>query len=222
MFRPSLLATLTAAAAAACLLGPAALAGPAASIPAAPAAAVPTPDADPIFERGKFELQLTDGAFFSLQHTANRRPNIDYELSVIRVGLMLDSPHPGGTFLRGNDELLLEGTGGPIFQGPGTGLGSLSILYRRNFLAPGAKLVPYFDLGGGGLYSNAYRNQVQQAIGSKFEFDLQAAIGLRYRLTRHWTADGEFAYRHISNAHFAERNLGTNAIGGLLGASYSF
>ena len=215
MFRPSLLASLTTAAT--FLLGPCALAGSTSPVPSAP-----LPETDSIFERGKFELQVTDGAFYSLQKTSDRRPNIDYELSVIRVGLMLDTPHTGGTFLRGNDELMLEGTGGPIFQGPGTGLGSLSFIYRRNFLAPGARLVPYLNLGGGGLYSNAYRNQVQQAIGSKFEFDLQASVGLRYRLARHWTLDGEFAYRHISNAHFAERNLGTNAIGGLLGASYSF
>lgn len=177
---------------------------------------------DPIFHRGALELQVTDGAIYSLQYTGLRRPNIDYELTVVRLGYMLDSPHAGGSFLRGNDELMLEGTGGPIFQGPGSGLGSLSIIYRRNFLAPGAWLVPYLNLGGGGLYSNAYRDQVQQAIGSRFEFDLQASVGLRYRLARHWTVDGEFAYRHISNAHFAERNLGTNGIGGLLGASYSF
>ena len=142
---------------------------------AEPAPTIPPPDTDPIFRRGALELQTTDGAFFSLQHTANRRPNIDYELTVIRAGYMLDSPHQGGTFLRGNDELLLEGTGGPIFQGPGTGLGSLSIIYRRDFLAPNAWLVPDFAVGGGGLYSNAYRDQTQGAIGSKFEFDLQPA-----------------------------------------------
>ena len=186
------------------------------------AARLTSTDADSIFERGAFDLQVTDGAIFSLQRTGLRRPNIDHELTVLRVGYMVDSLHRGGSFLRGNDEFLLEGTGGPLFQGPGSGLGSLSIIYRRNFLAPGAWLVPYLTLVGGGLYANAYRDQVQQAICSKLEVNLQASVGLRYRLARHWTLDGEFAYRHISNAHFAERNLGTNGLGGLLGASYAF
>lgn len=190
--------------------------------PPEPAPAASAPETDPIFQRGTFDLQLVDGAVYSQQHTGQRRPNIDYELTAIRFGYMVDSPHADGTFLRGNDEFLLESVGGVIFDGPGTALGGLSVVYRRNFLAPGARAVPYLNLGAGGVYCDAYHNQVQQALGSKFEFDLQASIGVRWRLARHWTLDGEFAYRHLSNAHLAERNLGTNAVGGLFGASYAF
>lgn len=180
------------------------------------------PKGDPIFQRGKFELQVMDGAVYSLQYTGLRRPNIDYTVTTLRVGYMIDSLHAGGTFLRGNDEFLVEAVGGAIFQGPGNALGGLSILYRRNFLAPGARWVPYLNLGAGGVYSDAYHDQVQKALGSKFEFDLQASVGLRYRLATRWTLDGELAYRHLSNAHLASRNLGTNALGGLLGVSYGF
>ena len=178
--------------------------------------------ADPIFQRGALELQLVDGVEYSLQNTSARRPNIDYEVTALRLGYMLDSPNTGGTFLRGNDEVLLEAVGGPIFFGPGTALGGLSILYRRNFLAPDARWVPYINAGGGGVYSDAYHDRVQRALGSPFEFDLQGSVGLRFRLAAHVSLDGEVAYRHLSNADLAPRNYGTNGIGGVFGVSFTF
>ena len=176
---------------------------------------------DPMFHRGVWDLQVAEGAEFSLQNTSVIRPNIDYELTIIRLGHMLDTPH-GSNFLRGNNEFMLEAVGGPMFQGPGSALGGLSIVYRRNFLSPGARVIPYLDLGAGGVYSDASHDRVQQALGTPFEFDLQAGVGVRFRLGLGWTLDAEFSYRHLSNAHIVDRNLGTNAIGGLLGASYSF
>ena len=176
---------------------------------------------DPMFHRGVWDLQVAEGVEFSLQSTNLIRPNIDYELTIIRLGYMVDTP-PGSNFLRGNNEFILEAVGGPMFQGPGSALGGLSIVYRRNFLSPGARVIPYLDLGAGGVYSDASHDRVQQELGTPFEFDLQAGIGVRFRLGLGWTMDAEFSYRHLSNAHVVDRNLGTNAIGGLLGASYSF
>ena len=190
--------------------------------PSDQAPVAPSPDLDPVFHRGVFELEVLDGVEYSVQRTTFLRPNIDYELSVIRAGYMLDSPHRGGSFLRGNDEVLLEAVGGPIFQGPGSALGGLSVVYRRNFLAPGARLVPYINMGVGGVYSDAYHDQVQRALGSKLEFDLQGALGLRFRVSERISLDGEASYRHLSNADLSSRNYGTNAIGGLLGVTFTF
>ena len=162
-----------------------------------------------------------EGAEISLQTTSVIRPNIDYQLTVLRLGYMLDTPH-GSNFLRGNNEFMLEAVGGPIVQGPGSALGGLSIIYRRNFLSPGAKVVPYLNLGVGGAYSDAYHQPAQQALGSAVEFDLQASVGAHFRVSPRWSLDAEFAYRHLSNAHLAERNLGTNGIGGVLGFSRAF
>jgi lipid A 3-O-deacylase len=189
-----------------------------------PPAPAPAPPAalDPAFQHGVLELQLVDGAEWSEQDTGPLRPNIDYELTALRLGYMLDAAHNGGTFLRGNDEILLEGVGGVIFHGPGTGLGGLALLYRRNFLAPNARIVPYIMGGGGGLYNDAYHDQEQRALGSKFEFDLPASIGVRFRVTPLISIDAEIAYRHISNADTAARNLGVNSIGGVVGMSYTF
>jgi opacity protein-like surface antigen len=175
-----------------------------------------------IFNAGTFELQVADGLEFSQQRTGPLRPNIDYELTVLRLGYMIDSPHQGGTFLRGNDEIQLEGVGGAIFTGPGKTLGGLSLVYRRNFLAPGARLVPYLSGGGGGVYCDSYLDHQQRALGSAFEFDLQAGLGLRYRLATRVTLDAEVTYRHLSNADTAARNFGVNSIGGVVGASFTF
>ena len=190
--------------------------GPPTDTPPAPA-----PVVDPAFQKGAYDLQLASAFELSLQHTHLRVTNFDYELTIIRAGYMLDTPH-GSNFLRGNDEIMLETEGGPIFHGYGSALGGLSIVYRRNFLSPGAKIVPYLNLGAGGIYSDAYHDKVQQSLGGKFEFDLQVSAGAHFRLSPRWSIDAEFAYRHLSDAFITERNLGTNGIGGVLGVSRAF
>ena len=82
--------------------------------------------------------------------------------------------------------------------------------------------MPYISGGGGGVYCDAYHEHPQRALGSPFEFDLEANVGLRYRLTEHVSLDAEVDYRHISNADTADRNLGVNSIGGVVGMSYTF
>ena len=134
---------------------------------------------------------------------------------------MLDTPH-GSNLLRGNNEIMLETEGGPIFHGYGSALGGGSIVYRRNFLSPGAKIVPYLNLGTGIIYSDAYHDKVQRSLGGRFEFDLQVSAGAHFRLSPRWSIDAEFAYRHLSDAFITERNLGTNGIGGVLGVSRAF
>lgn len=191
-------------------------AGPAAT----PKETVPA-ETDPLFHHGAVEVQFMAGALLSLQRTSYLRPNFDYAPVVLRLGYMADDVYGRG-FFRGNDELMIEAIGAPIFVGPGTALGGLSLIYRRNFLSPGAHVVPYFTAGVGGIYSDAYHDQNQRALGSPFEFDLQGAVGVRFRLAPQWTFDTEFSYRHLSNAGLADRNYGTNAIGGMVGLSYGF
>ena len=116
----------------------------------------------------------------------------------------------------------MEAISGPIYTGPGTFLSGLSLDYRRNFVPPSARVVPYIDLGLGGVYSDASHQRTQRALGSPFEFDLQTGLGLRYRFDAKWSIDGEASYRHLSNADIASRNYGTNALGGLIGFSFSF
>ena len=93
---------------------------------------------------------------------------------------------------------------------------------RYNFIQPNARLVPYFQIGGGGLYIDSYKDQSQRLIGQAFEFNLQAALGLRYLINDKWAICIEGAYRHISNADLAPRNIGLNSVGGFAGVSYFY
>ena len=186
-----------------------------------PKVAVSPDDLLATFHRGALELQVAFGTELSSQETSELRPNIDYGLAVVRLGYMLDNVRGRG-FLRGNDEVMIEAIGGPIYTGPGSALGGLCVMYRHNFVPGAGRFVPYLNVGAGGIYSDASHQRVQRALGSPFEFDLQAGAGLRYRLNPRWSLDGEISYRHLSNADIAPRNYGTNALGGLLGASYAF
>ena len=82
--------------------------------------------------------------------------------------------------------------------------------------------MPYVTFGAGGVYDDVYHERTQRIIGAPGEFDLQAAVGLRFRVSTKLTLDTEFSYRHISNADFANRNYGTNGLGGMVGLSYGF
>ena len=190
-------------------------AGPA--LVAAPAAS----DVD-LFHTGGLELQAISGPLFSQQPTHSARPNFDYELTAVRIGYMLDTPRGHG-FFRGNDEVLFEASGAAIFQGPGTAIGGASFLYRRNFIQPGSSFVPYFGVNLGGIYSDIYHDETQRALGSAFDFNLGAHLGVRYLIgTSGWSADAECAYRHISDASITRRNDGIDAVGGLIGISRFF
>ena len=201
-------------------LSGAALAGPA---DVSKSSVVPVEQDDTAFRKGALDLQITSGVLFSVQPPSLFRPNLDYDLGVVRVGYMFDNPYGHGVF-RGNDEFLLEAAGGSVFHGPGSGLGGIGIIYRRNFLFSGVQswLVPYLEGGGGGIYSDAYHSPVQHVLGAQFEFDLQGGLGLRFRLTRKWSLDAEANFRHLSNADLASRNYGANNLGVLIGLSRSF
>ena len=184
---------------------------------------VPVAETDPAFARGAFDLQVASGVLFSVQTPSLRRPNIDFDLGAVRFGYMLDGPNGRG-FLRGNDEFMVEAAGGSIFHGPGSGLGGISLIYRRNFLIPAVQpyVVPYLEIGGGGIYTDVYHSPEQHVLGAPFEFDLQSSLGLRFRLTRKWSLDAEANFRHLSNADLANRNYGVNNLGVLVGVSRSF
>lgn len=172
------------------------------------------------FDKGQHEFQALAGAFFSANFDSSR-DDFDLASAHVRIGWMLNTPKGSG-FFRGNCELLLEAFGGPVIHGPGNGLVGASLLLRYNFVQPDARLVPYFQLGGGGIYSDAHKDHSQSLIGAPFEFNLQASLGLRWFCTERCAVAVEGGYLHISNASLADRNIGVNCLGGLIGVSLFF
>ena len=91
-----------------------------------------------------------------------------------------------------------------------------------NFVQPGWRFIPYVQGGVGIVYTDAYKDETQQAIGQAIELTPQCSLGLRYLINKNWSLDGEAMFHHISNAGLAKRNRSINAVGGFVGVTYFF
>ncbi|MDD5350228.1 MAG: acyloxyacyl hydrolase [Chthoniobacteraceae bacterium] len=202
-----------------CLLGcSSTFAGPASLLaPAAP------PDDGP-FAKGALELSLSGGFLYSPICATKGRPIFAYGQGDLSLGWMLSDPAPllGWNALRGNWEALANVFGAGVTRGPSGFLGGGRALLRYNFVQPGSKWVPFFQVGAGVLGDTVYEDHTQRLIGSGFEFTLVADAGLRYCFTPRWAAVLLADFEHISNANTASRNLGVNAVGGTVGVSWFF
>ena len=125
-----------------------------------------------------------------------------------RYGWILTAPHGPG-FLRGQFEYAVDVV--PVFlvvQRTGTayGFGLNPFALKWNFTKP-RKVVPYFELGGGTLFTNDY---VPPGT-SHVNFTSSGALGLHFLRNKYnWSA--EIRFMHISNAGLADLNPGINTL----------
>ena len=177
---------------------------------------------EPAYVKGTREIEVLGGAFSSVNNATRKRPQVSFALTSVRAGWMLNDVRSG--FFFGNEELLIDVFAGPILKGPGSIMTGATLILRHNFVTgPDRFFVPYYQMGLGGLYSDAANaDRVQFGIGSTFEFNLQATLGARWRVNRSWSINTEIGYRHISNAGFDSRNGGVDAVGGFLGLGRMF
>ncbi|HSU86881.1 MAG TPA: acyloxyacyl hydrolase [Chthoniobacterales bacterium] len=173
------------------------------------------------FSRGAKEFQNVSGAFFFFDTTQNNRPAIDFALDSLRLGIMLNDPWQAGP-LSGNFELLGEIFGGGIFNGPGDVMAGATLVMRYNFVQPHARLVPYLQIGAGGVYTNIGEEESRGLISLPVEFNLQGIVGARVMLNDRWSLVLEGAYRHISNAEIKKPNYGIDSGGGNVGLGFFF
>jgi hypothetical protein len=143
-------------------------------------------------------------------------PTFDYIPITARFGWYLTDPlAPGAvSMLWGNTSGIVTKGFGSYFTGP-----SVAFRYERR---PDRDWVPYFQIGSGLAFNDAYKDKGQRAIGSVNEFCDQFEAGVRYRITGSMSLDTEVAYQHISNARLAGRNLGVNNVAFLTGFTYTF
>lgn len=177
------------------------------------------PDEFP-FTRGTVEVEIGAGAFGSIGTKGTpTRPDVGYALGQVRLGLMLSDVMGSGCF-RGNVEGLLGAYGAGIFSGPGDDIFGAEFMLRWNFVQPNWKIVPFFQVGGGGAYSDmAEDDAVQHLIGSDLSFTFAGEVGFRYLVSRNFAITGGVEFRHISNADTSDRNRGLNSLGGTIGIS---
>lgn len=172
--------------------------------------------------KGVREIEVLGGAFTSVNYATRKRPQFDFALATVREGWMLNNVRSGIFF--GNEEFLLDAFAGSILKGPGTVMAGATLILRHNFITrAGAFFTPYYQMGVGGLYSDAAdADRVQFGIGTTFEFNLQATLGARWRIDPVWAVHTELGYRHISNAGLDSRNGGVDAVGGFIGLGRTF
>ncbi|MDY7035347.1 MAG: acyloxyacyl hydrolase, partial [Thermodesulfobacteriota bacterium] len=174
------------------------------------------------FTKDRKYLQVISGSLFSPFALAARTDVMNYAQTNVRLGWMLNSPPPSKSFLRGNVEAIFELSNSIIYKGSGNYIGGFSTLFRYNFIQPDGKLIPYIQAGAGVVYTDAYKDRSQTAIGQAIEFTPQASLGLHYLIRTNWSIEAEAMFHHISNADLDERNHGINAFGGFMGLTYYF
>ena len=170
-----------------------------------------------VFQKGQWEAGGGAAAFFGPFAATKNRPTHDYALAVGNVGYMLSDVKEWG-WARGNFETLCELFAGPVFVGRGNYVAGMTLWGRYNFVQPGWKVVPYGQIGAGAGATDIDQN----VIGQVFQFNLNAAVGLRYFIRPDLALNGEYRYQHISNANTGPRNIGLNSQGFYLGVSKFF
>ncbi len=154
---------------------------------------------------GGHELQVWTGG----GHGINGTQSGDGVWNVgFRYGLILTKPHGPG-FLRGRLEYAVDAV--PVFlvvQKTNTAYGvGVDPFAFKWALDTHRSVVPYFELGGGTLFTNT---KVPEGT-SRINFTSSAALGLHFLRSKH-NISTEVRYMHISNAGLATPNPGINTI----------
>jgi hypothetical protein len=126
----------------------------------------------------------------------------------LRYGLILTNPHGPG-FLRGRLEYALEAVPAfVVFQKTNTAFGAgVNPFAFKWMLDARHKVSPYFEIGGGTLFTNV---KVPEGT-SQINFTTTGAVGLHFLGNKH-TISTEVRYMHISNAGLSKPNPGINTI----------
>jgi hypothetical protein len=169
------------------------------------------------FSAGQREFSVGGAVFFSPFIATKARPTINYAGALVQLGYMLNDPPETGP-LRGNFEILGEGSALGIFTGDGNYIASTTLWLRYNIVPSQWKIVPYLQAGAGVSFTDIDR----KIVGQTFNFNLDAAAGLRYFVKPDCSLNAEYRFQHISNADMAEHNIGINAQAAVLSVSWFF
>lgn len=154
---------------------------------------------------GEHEVQIWTGG----GHGINGSQSNDGVWNLgLRYGLILTAPHGPG-FLRGRLEYAVDAV--PSFvviqkQNTAYGVGVNPFAFKW-ILDTQRSVAPYFELGGGTLFTNT---QVPAGT-SRVNFTTSGALGLHFLRSKH-NLSAEVRFMHISNAGLATPNPGINTL----------
>lgn len=172
---------------------------------------------DDNYRPGWRDVTLGGGTMFSPIGSNHDRPVVNYIVGSLQIGYMLTDIHGDGLF-RGNVELAAEGFGAAIYEETGNYIAGGTLWARYNFVPAGWRFSPYAQLGMGGTSMDIDHKY----DGHNFNFNLDAAGGIRYFFHPRLSFNMELRYQHISNANTADHNIGVNALGPAAGLTWFF
>ena len=161
------------------------------------------PQAGPV--EGEHEVQIWTGG----GHGTNGSQSSDKVWNLgFRYGLVLTAPHGPG-FMRGRLEYAVEAVPAfVVFQKQNTAYGAgINPFAFKWLLDTNKSVVPYFEIGGGTLFTNT---QVPAGT-SRVNFTTSGALGLHFLQSKH-NISAEIRFMHISNAGLASPNPGINTV----------
>lgn len=145
------------------------------------------------------------------------RQSHDFALLSLAYGHMLGGVKGEGHWYRGNFEGRLELFGGGQYSPDADWVIGLTPHLRYNF-ATGTRWIPFLDGGAGVTATGIGRPD----LSGTFEFNLQAAVGVRWFLREDLALTGEARFIHMSCGGIHSPNLGANDVGLMLGVTWFF
>jgi lipid A 3-O-deacylase len=168
------------------------------------------------FKPGVQSISFSSGGGYGLKILGSQANN-DLALASLSYGYMLGPVQGEGHWYRGNWEFRGELFSGAQFSPRSDWVVGLTPHLRYNF-ATGTRWVPYLDAGAGVTATSIGPPDLSHT----FEFNLQAATGVRWFLKENFALSAEVRYLHFSCASIDSPNLGLNNIGGMVGFSWFF
>ena len=141
----------------------------------------------------------------------------DLALISLSYGKMVGPVEGENHWYRGNWELLGELFSGAQFSPSTESLVGITPHLRYNF-ATGSRWIPYADIGAGVSATSIGRPD----LSGTFEFNLQAATGVRWFIRDNLALGLEVRYLHMSCAGIHPPNLGLNTVNGMLSVTWFF
>jgi len=168
------------------------------------------------FRPGTQSISLNTSAGYGLKIFGSEQTH-DLALASISYGYMLGPVQGENKWYKGNWEFRGELFSGAQFYPTTRWLVGLTPHLRYN-LATGTRWIPYVDAGAGVSATSIGPPDLSHT----FEFNLQAATGVRWFLTDKVALGVEVRYLHLSCASMYSPNLGLNNVNAGVGISWFF
>ena len=168
------------------------------------------------FKPGIQSISFETGAGYGVKVLGSKEHH-DLALQSISYGYMLDSVKGEARWYRGNWEFRAELFSGAQFSPSDEWLVGLAPHLRYNFMT-GARWIPFVDAGAGVSATSIGAPD----LSHYFEFNLQAATGVRWFIRDNVALSIEARYLHMSCAGINSPNLGLNNVNGMVGISWFY